>query len=98
MYPEFVPVYIALGVIALLLIVTIILLIVLLKKQGSSRPRNYYAQAPAQPQYGRAPQNQSGQASLRQTLKFARAAVRSVHKPSKRHCCRRFYEKSHIHL
>jgi len=63
MYPEFVPVYIALGVIALLLIVTIILLIVLLKKQGSSRPRNYYAQAPAQPQYGRAPQNQSGQAS-----------------------------------
>ncbi len=63
MYPEFVPIYIMLGVIALLLIVAIILLIVLLKKQGSnSRPRNYYA--PQQPQqYGRAPQNQGGQPS-----------------------------------
>ena len=50
MYPEFIAIYIGLGVIALLLIVAIILLIILLKKQGSSRPKNYYAQ---QPQYGR---------------------------------------------
>ena len=62
MYPEFIAIYIGLGVLALLLIVAIILLIVLLKKQGSSRPRNYYA--PQQPpQYGSMPRSQGGQSA-----------------------------------